>query len=260
MIVQELYTSQQSSAAAATASRRSGATASSGTSEYVATADVLLNCAVHGGSLASSMDQRVVGPATAAILAAAEACGLSVPEEPVPGAVAPPIKPQEVTHWLKLAARAYKEAGWRLQAGQLLLGMGADADGGDHWRTARQILRFAEDKAEVARIYEQAARQELQPTSSRSAQGLGPDSTQGADAEAAVLAEAAGSAVPKGLLGGSFLSASRLLHDAYRLWLALGRFDECRRLLQQYEGLKPLLKGRELDELTVVGVGRHSCC
>lgn len=275
--LQEFFTNTADSSTAAAAGsssaavkRSTGTTNSSSNSTVVkldrrsallAAADVLLSCAVHGGSMAGSADKRVVQDAHAAILTAAERCGLSVPEEPVSGAVAPPIKPPEQSQWLKLAAHSLKLAGWRLQAGQLLLGLGPDADGGNFWRAARKILREADDKAEVAKIYEQAARQELQLTTAggTSHGGSSADapgsSTQGdKDAAGAMLVEAAGAAVPKGLLGGSFLSASRLLHDAYKLHLALGRYGECRRLLMQYEGLKPLLKPREVDEFTLVGV------
>jgi len=204
--------------------------------------------------MASSASPTVAASATAAILAAAERCQLAVPQEPVPGAVAPPMKSKEAVHWIRLAANAFKTAGWKLEAGRLLLGMGPDAGEGSFWRQARKWLQECPDKAAVAAVYEQAARQELRlEDSSGDKEGDGAAMLEaGTEAEA----DGVGAVVPKGF-GGGFLSASRLLHDAFKLQLRLNHFDECRRLLAEYEGLQPLLRRKEVDEITLVGTG---CC
>lgn len=201
--------------------------------------------------MASSASTTVAASATAAILAAAERCQLAVPQEPVPGAVAPPMKPKEAVHWIRLAANAFKTAGWKLEAGWLLLGMGPDAGEGSFWRQARKWLHECPDKAAVAAVYEQAARQELWLEDSSGDKEDAGTAMLEAGTEAEAEAEGGGAVVPKGF-GGGFLSASRLLHDALKLQLQEKRFDECRRLLAEYEGLQPLLRRKEVDEITLV--------
>lgn len=262
---QEVHTSSQQPSAAAAGgggasssnTRRSTAAASTSSSKLdkqatlVAAADVLLTCAVQGGRMAGSASPHVAAAATAAIQAAAERCGLSVPLEPVQGAVAPPIKPSDALTWLNLASVALRAAGWGLEAARLLLGMGPDADGGSFWNKARRMLHSWPDKAAVAGVYEQAVRQEL---------GLGQRSSSrntgaAADADAAgdeLEKDGAGAAVlPKGFAGG-FLNASRLLQEAFRLYKQSKVYAECTRLLAEYEGLRPLLRHREVDEVTLV--------
>jgi hypothetical protein len=48
----------------------------------------------------------------------------------VGGAVAPPVTPQEQTMWLRLTVNAFRQAGWQLEAGRLLLSFGPDYEDG----------------------------------------------------------------------------------------------------------------------------------
>lgn len=249
MLLQELYTSTQeaSSAAAAGTGKRGAAGSGSNISRLerkqalVAAADVLLTCAVEGGNMARSAAPQVAARTRAALLAAAERSGLSVPQEPVAGAVAPPITLPEAVRWLQLSARAFKAAGWKLQAGQLLLGLGPNADNGSYRRAAHRLLQECEEKKEVARIYEAVARQEM---------GLSASGDTGTDAEA-VGSGSSLAVVPKGVSAG-FAASSRLLLDAWRIHLSLADYDKCRQLWQQWPGLKSLHKEREIDEFNMV--------
>lgn len=96
-------------------------------------ADVLLTCAVHGGALAAAQqsDTGAVSKASlAAISATAERAGLPVPSSAVEGVVAPPVTPAEQLMWLRLAANAFRQAGWQLEVGRLLLAFGPDFEEG----------------------------------------------------------------------------------------------------------------------------------
>jgi hypothetical protein len=247
LLLQELYTSTQEASAAAASTGKRGTAGSSSSSRLdrrealVAAADVLLTCAVEGGNMARSAAPEVAARTRAALLAAAERSWLSVSPEPVVGAVAPPITSPEALRWLQLSARAFKAAGWKLQAGQLLLGLG-DEDGGIHRRAARRLLQECEEKREVARIYEAVARQEMGLSAS------GDDA--GTDAEAAGSGSSR-AVVPKGVSAG-FAASSRLLLDAWRIHLSLADYDKCRQLWQQWPGLKSLHKEREIDEFNMV--------
>lgn len=245
--LQELYTSTQEASAAANTGKRGAAGSGSNINRLdrkealVAAADVLLTCAVEGGNMARSAAPQVAARTRAALLAAAERSGLSVPQEPVVGAVTPPITSPEAVRWLQLSARAFKAAGWKLQAGQLLLGLGPDADSGSYRRAARRLLQECEEKKEVARIYEAVARQEM---------GLSASGDAGTDAEAAGPVSSR-AVVPKGVSAG-FAASSRLLLDAWRIHLSLADYDKCRQLWQQWPGLKSLHKEREIDEFNMV--------
>jgi hypothetical protein len=277
LLLQEFYTStQQSSAASTTSSSTAAKRGSTSTSSspldkkhtLLATADVLLTCAVQGGLMAGSASTQVAASASAKIQTAAARCGLPVPQESVAGAVAPPINDKEAVQWLKLSANALKAAGWKLQAGQLLLTMGPDLDRGSFRRSARRLLMYeCEDREAVAKVLEAVARQELGRDSGTDSnveavpgEAAAADADTDSDAEAD--ADAAGSpVVPRGFSQG-FLFASKLLLDAYKIHLAHRKYDKCRRMLQQYEGLESLLDKREVDEVTLVGLfcGGATCC
>lgn len=213
-------------------------------------ADVLLTCAIAGGNMAADGSDASSAAAHSAIITACERCSLAVPCDPVAGAIAPPIKPDEARRWLQLSANAFKAAGWTLEAGRLLLSMGPDLDAGRYWALARRLLHSVQDKASVALVYEHAARQELglQARISSSGEAAGADAGDQGDADDGAGAKAV---VPKGL-GGSFMTTSKLLLEALRLYLRSGWYGDCTRMLEAYEGLKPLLKRKEVDEITLV--------
>jgi len=187
----------------------------------------------------TSASGRVV--ATAAIQAAAERCGLAVPLNAVPGAVAAPITSEEAMKWLSLAARAFDAAGCKIEAGRLLLGMGPAAGGGNFLRLARKLLLDGCRVDEAARVlvagmFEEAAQRELSQEGSHSARDpVHGSSSAGQPAEA-------GGAVP----------ASRLLHDAFQLHLKSKQYDECKRLLQQYPYLQRALPPKSRDDVELV--------
>jgi hypothetical protein len=197
--------------------------------------------------MAASSDAATVALARRTILTACEGCGLAVASEPVPGAIAPPMRPDEARRWLHLAANAFKAAGWALEAGQLLLSMGPERDGGRYYDAAKRLLHAVADKAAVAQVYERAGLQQM---------GLSSGGSAGA-AQGGTAAESWDAATPAAGSGSSgFLSASKLLHDALRLYVTAGCVDDAWRLLQQHEGLTRLLRDKEVDDIALVG--RHA--
>ena len=206
-------------------------------------------------------------PAARSALAAGQSAGV-IPELHVEGAVAPPLTPNEQLRWLRLAARAFQRADWKLQAGQVLLGLGPEC-----WGQAKKLLRSSGDQAAVAAMFEEVARQELGlGTRRRSEQGGFGGSGDGrsgttagagswedaADAAAAgevAGGKAVGGLMPFGMAGGSFLSASRLLREAFNQYAAAHKFEECWRMLQSYEGLRPLLPRKGVDDIILVRGG-----
>lgn len=208
----------------------------------LAAADVLLTCAVQGATLANRRSADAAAAAIAAITAAAQRAGVPVPQQEVENAVQPPLTPKEQMSWLRLAANAFKAAGRVLEAGKLLLGFGPDIEDGRYWQVAKKLLTsLSNENAAVAAVFEDAARQEL---------GLGRSSRSSGSGETGPAAAAEG-------VHGSFLSASRLLREALALYKQAGMWGDCWRLLNEYEGLRPLLKQKAVDEITLVSMG---CC
>jgi hypothetical protein len=107
-------------------------------------ADVLLTCAVTGGMMSAlrtpahhtrsagvqADSDSAAAAHLAAIAAAAKRANLPEASHDVEGAVAPPVTPQEQTMWLRLTVNAFRQAGWQLEAGQLLLSFGPDYEDG----------------------------------------------------------------------------------------------------------------------------------
>lgn len=121
------------------------------------------------------------------------------------------------------------------------------------WNTAKRLLKMHAERggdradsaatlAAIATVLENTARQEM---------GLGMVSSADA-AKQGSGNEVAKPAIPAGLHG-SFVAASRLLKEALEMNKKAGRWSECWRMLSDYEGLKPLLKDKEVDEYTLVG-------
>eukprot|EP00775_Hariotina_reticulata_P001454 gene1454-1796_t len=192
-------------------------------------------------------------------------------QQPVESPVAPPLTPLEQLAWLKLAANAFKAAGWVLEAGQLLLGLGPELDGGKWLAVARKLLKSAANKSGVALMYEQAARQELglgrisHPGAKASTNSRGAvddaanagahdasqaEQTEPADDQAAA-AKAYAMAVGLGGMHGSFLTASKLLREALAMYQADEKWADCWRLVNEYEGLRQTLKKEQCDNITL---------
>jgi len=191
-----------------------------------------------------------------------------VPQQRVEGHVAPPLAPMEQLAWLKLAANAFKAAGWILEAGQLLLGLGPELDGGKWLAIARKLLKSASDKSAVAHMYEQAARQELglgrmahpgaKTSSDARSAGEGASASQPvqhnlADDDQNAAAKATAAAVGLGGMHGSFLTASKLLREALSVYQADKKWADCWRLVSGYEGLRQTLKKEQCDTIALVG-------
>lgn len=213
----------------------------------LAAADVLLTSAVQGGTLANPKSADDATAAVAAITTAAQRAELPVPMQEVEDAVKPPPTPTEQKTWLRLAANAFRAGGRSLEAGRLLLGFGPDIEDGRYWQAAKKLLRsVSHETTEVAAVFEDAARQEL---------GLGRSSQDGTSGGEQEPDAAVGSTV-EGAEGlhGSFLSASRLLREALAIYQQAGMWDGCWRLLNEYEGLRPLLKPKTVDEITLVSL------
>lgn len=287
--LQDLHTSAQEAAGAISSGNTSAAASgkSSGSRSIAAdqvgskakrqsvlltSADVLLTCAVQGGQMAKEQADDAAKASAAAVTAAAERCGVPVPQQPVESPVAPPLTPLEQLAWLKLAANAFKAAGWVLEAGQLLLGLGPELDGGKWLAVARKLLKSAADKSAVALMYEQAARQELglgrisHPGAKASTDKRGTvddaanagaddasqtEQTEPADDQAAA-AKAYAMAVGLGGMHGSFLTASKLLREALVMYQADNKWADCWRLVNEYEGLRQTLKKEQCDNITLV--------
>jgi hypothetical protein len=260
----------------------------------VAAADALLTCAVIG-ALTRNQQPLLMPPAAAAAvaggkseggvdataaattaatlngmptaaraaLAAAVRAGV-IPELHVEGAVAPPLTPNEQLRWLRLAARAFQRADWKLQAGQVLLGLGPES-----WGQAKKLLKSSGDQAAVAAMFEEVARQELGLGARRTSDqgstvataagsttaGTWEDAADGAASTPSAVGEAGrlgGGLMPFGNAGGSFLSASRLLREAFSQYAAAHEYEECWRMLQSYEGLRPLLPRKGVDDIILV--------